>query len=142
MKLDPTVGSLSKAAPQHYQNQQYQAPHSPTKGRAPLAEHPMNDFRSSVIQDGQAGLRGVKSNQENTPPGSRFPKDSPFTSQAAASRQDLYRSRDDASSRSVPRGLAAADLEKLNEPSVKRLANVTQLCKSRMQVETARVTKS
>lgn len=136
MRLDPTVGSPNKPAPnQSPWNPQLHAPQSPTKGSAPLAENKVNDFRSSVIQDGQAGLRDTKSNQENTPPGMAYSKGSPFTSQAAASRQDLYRPRDEPIARSVPRGLSAADLEKLTKPSVKRLASVTQLCKCQSILE-------
>lgn len=75
--------------------------------------------------------------QENTPP--VLPRD-PFTeptyqpSHAAVSRQELYQQRE----RPPPtvrrfnttRGLTAEERELLKKPGVKRLVNVTQLCKS------------
>lgn len=82
-----------------------------------------------------------KSNKENTPPGGAMPRSnalkkenlggaSGFFSQAAQSRQEPYRTREDVQSapRYMQRGLSPEDWEKLQQPSVKRLANVTQLC--------------
>lgn len=77
-------------------------------------------------------------NKENTPPSAipRSPKkESAFVTQAAQSRLEGYRTRDAADQLAPPRptyvqrGLSAEDLEKLQKTSVKRLANVTQLCK-------------
>ena len=76
-----------------------------------------------------------KSNKENTPPGGRIGKEVHNTSnQAAVSRQEPYQNREasEASARSrysPTRGLTAEELEKLKLPKVKRLANVTQICK-------------
>ncbi len=71
-----------------------------------------------------------KQGKENTPPGLRSSK--PATpNQAAVSRQEPYQARDTdgANARYNPqRGLTAEELEKLQLPKVKRLANVTQLC--------------
>lgn len=71
-----------------------------------------------------------KQGKENTPPGVRSSK--PATpNQAAVSRQEPYQTRDTdgAKARYSPqRGLTAEELEKLQLPKVKRLANVTQLC--------------
>lgn len=117
LKLNPTAGNPSRIP---YWND------SPT--RTPLQEYPANDFRSSVIQDHGGGLR---SNQENTPPGMRPAKESasPVTrSQAALSRQDQYRGRDESAVRANLIRLSPQDFEKAQKPSVKRLANVTQLC--------------
>ena len=75
-----------------------------------------------------------KSNKENTPPGGRFGKEvHNTTNQAAVSRQEQYQTKEvsDASARgrySPTRGLTAEELEKLQLPKVKRLANVTQIC--------------
>ncbi|KAL6721902.1 serine/threonine-protein kinase dbf2 [Lecanora helva] len=71
-----------------------------------------------------------KQGKENTPPGLRTSK--PATpNQAAVSRQEPYQARDidsGAKARYNARsGLTAEDLEKLQLPKVKRLANVTQL---------------
>ena len=70
--------------------------------------------------------------KENTPPGIRASKPS-TPNQAAVSRQEPYQARDTdsgAKSRYSPqRGLTAEELEKLQLPRVKRLANVTQLCR-------------
>jgi hypothetical protein len=73
-----------------------------------------------------------KQGKENTPPSSRQGIES-SQNQAALSRQELYQSRDlqPQTSRkyNTQRGLTAEELEILNKPNVKRLANVTQLCK-------------
>ena len=78
------------------------------------------------------GSPGRQQGKENTPPGLRSSK--PATpNQAAVSRQEPYQARDTdsgAKSRYSPqRGLTPEELEKLQLPRVKRLANVTQICK-------------
>jgi hypothetical protein len=70
-----------------------------------------------------------RSDKENTPPSARSGKDLTSTpTHAALSRQEQYQTapRERAS---VLRGLSPEDLEKLQLPKVKRLANVTQICK-------------
>lgn len=71
-----------------------------------------------------------KQGKENTPPGIRSSK--PTTpNQAAVSRQEPYQGKDTDGAKArfnPPRGLTAEELEKLQLPKVKRLANVTQLC--------------
>ena len=76
-------------------------------------------------------------NKENNPPAvPRSPKkeQGAFMTQAAQSRAQPYRTRE-AQELAPPRpayvqrGLSAEDIEKLQQVSVKRLANVTQLCK-------------
>jgi hypothetical protein len=84
-----------------------------------------------------------KGNKENTPPNvftnaqtgipqPRSPKKElgtvPALTPAQQSRQDPYRTRDEKPAY-LQRGLAPEEMEKLAKPSVKRLANVTQLCK-------------
>jgi hypothetical protein len=73
-----------------------------------------------------------KQGKENTPPGSRHGFDLPTQNQAALSRQDVYAHREPlpVATRkfNTQRGLTAEELEILNKPNVKRLANVTQLC--------------
>ncbi|TKA81002.1 hypothetical protein B0A49_01513 [Cryomyces minteri] len=131
MKLMPTAGSPAKA-PRHQQ----QSSTSPYKNGFPIAEDKYND--SFTGQDTTALTPGSptrKSNKENTPPGAARPplsKESSFINQAAASRQEPYKPREQAEpagrqSYTVQRGLTAEELEKLSKPSVKRLANVTQL---------------
>lgn len=133
LKLNPTQGN---ALNQTTQSPPSSSPTSPTKGgRAPLSDHAINDFRNSVIQDGKAlkhTLGGAKGN-ENTPPGTpRAAQDSPFTNQAAVSRHDAYQRKpyQGPTTRSMHMGLSSDDMEKLQTPSVRRLANVTQLCES------------
>lgn len=123
LKLNPTSGNGFRSPDAH----------SPTRGRAPLSEE-KSDFRQSVIQQDKRPATGSPTrNKENTPPvASRFGFDaaSQKQSSAATSRQDLYRNKDshhDAVARSFPR-LPVDQLEKLQKPAVKRLANVTQLC--------------
>jgi hypothetical protein len=75
-----------------------------------------------------------KSTKENAPPSGRLPKESAYQPSAAAtSRQELYQQRDlggavGRKGYDPQRGLSMEDLEKLQKPQVKRLANVTQLC--------------
>ena len=74
-----------------------------------------------------------KQGKENTPPSSRQGADSVTQNQAAISRQELYQPREQQSSTAkkynTQRGLTTEELEILHKPNVKRLANVTQLCK-------------
>jgi cell cycle protein kinase DBF2 len=73
-----------------------------------------------------------KQGKENTEPSSRLGLESIAQNQAAISRQELYLSRDTHATTkkyNTQRGLTAEELEILHKPNVKRLANVTQLCK-------------
>ena len=121
------------------------APGSPTKaGRQQLAPHSPNmqvgkQGYDQTYEDSFAppqygrppGSPLKKEGKENTPPGFRSPKPS-TPNQAAVSRQEPYQTRDTDSGARVryntQRGLTAEELEKLQLPKVKRLANVTQLC--------------
>lgn len=92
-------------------------------------------------QDAKAGampgspLR--KQGKENTPPTAQRPQPqqtNSFVNQAAQSRQDPYKPREDHSptrtqkqSQAISGALTPEDIEKLQKPNVKRLANVTQL---------------
>lgn len=79
-----------------------------------------------------------KQGKENTPPSSRHGQalDSTTSNQAALSRQDIYQHRElqapTQKKYNTQRGLTPEELEILQKPNVKRLANVTQLCKSQM----------
>ena len=81
-----------------------------------------------------------RTNKENTPPNQWVSKEAAYTaSQAAISRQEPYQSRESSNTSSQSRyqpqrGLTAEELEKLQLPRVKRLANVTQLCTSIMNL--------
>ena len=106
------------------------SPHSPNKGARQAVDDSLND--SIVHQDYIPGPGSPtrKSNKENTPPGIRVGK--PGTpNQAAVSRQEPYQSRDETAGKgryNPQRGLTPEELEKLQLPKVRRLANVTQLC--------------
>lgn len=73
-----------------------------------------------------------KQGKENTPPGSRQQMDIPVQNQAAVSRHEHYQHREIQTQTTrkfnTQRGLTVEELEILNKPNVKRLANVTQLC--------------
>jgi len=74
-----------------------------------------------------------KQEKENTTPSTRPAADmSTSQNQAAVSRQEIYQSREQSSPNlpkyNTQRGLTAEELEILQKPNVKRLANVTQLC--------------
>ena len=122
MRLMPTAGNANRSA---------KDAGSPTRaGREPLTEERGNDFRSSVVMDKAIPTPGSP-NKENAPPAHRTDKGLQHTSSAAASRRQPYnqRSQETSPARNAARGLSAHDLEKLQKPAVKRLANVTQLCK-------------
>jgi cell cycle protein kinase DBF2 len=124
---------LSPSSPTKASRQQL-APHSPNKGGRQGIEESLDDsgFRQEHLAGPGSPLR--KSDKENTSPAGRIGKDAGYTNHAAISRQEAYQSRElsDASTRgrySPTRGLTAEELEKLQLPKVKRLANVTQICK-------------
>ena len=123
-------------------------PGSPLKGgRQQLNAHSPNKSSRQAIDDGfdenqlrqeyfaGPGSPTRKSNKENASSGIRQAKEASYTpNQAAISRQEQYQTRDghDAVARgryNPQRGLTPEELEKLQLPKVKRLANVTQLCK-------------
>ncbi|KAF2839978.1 serine/threonine-protein kinase cot-1 [Patellaria atrata CBS 101060] len=128
MKLVPNIGSPSKIG------RGQQSPSSPSKNTLSFAE---DNFGGSPTKQGFGAETppspSRKTNKENTPPGTRPPlsKENSYLNQAAVSRQEPYRLRDqpDQSTRyqSTTRGLSADDLERVRKPSVQRLANVTQL---------------
>lgn len=115
------------------------APLSPGKSNLQSLDDGPSTVDDSVIRKGiaRAGSPVRNQGQENTPP--VLPRD-PFTeptyqpSHAAISRQELYQQRDRPSPTvkrfNTTRGLTAEEREILQKPSVKRLVNVTQLCKS------------
>ncbi|KAL4805876.1 kinase-like domain-containing protein [Aspergillus unguis] len=112
-------------------------PSSPTKNTHNHFNHPMftmpnksgESLNESVVRPASPTR---KANKENTPPNStRLGKDlGPNPAAAAVSRHEQYQSKDleSVQRRQVPmRGLTPEELEKLQDPRVKRLVNVTQL---------------
>jgi hypothetical protein len=131
MRLLPTIGSPSKSKPG--------TPTSPNKTNLHAGDDV--DYSSPDLTTIGPGSPTRKSNKENTPPGARPPlqKESSYITHAAQSRQEPYRTHD-AGKQSTrylngPQRLSAEELEKARKPSVKRLANVTQLCKSRSSLQ-------
>ena len=123
---------LTPGSPTKNERQQL-GPHSPNKlGRHevdPSLDDPnRQDYSTSPPKPAKLA------NQENTPPSVWHPKEANYTpTQAALSRREPYQSREnsDANTKarsSVMRGLTPEEMEKLQMPKVKRLANVTQLC--------------
>lgn len=107
------------------------SPHAPNKGAKQVFDESLDDGISRLEYSLRPGSPTRKSGKENTPPGIRQAK--PATpNQAAVSRQEPYQSRDTDSGAkaryNAQRGLTPEELEKLQLPKVKRLANVTQLC--------------
>jgi hypothetical protein len=111
---------------------QQQMPLSPTKNGMFANEDTIMGGEESMLRKDLATVPGSptrKSGKENTPPGGRFAKDMTHTpNQAAVSRQEQYTQREQKTIAPL-RGLTSEELEKLQLPKVKRLANVTQLCK-------------
>lgn len=94
----------------------------------------LSNIDDSIIHKSAALSPGSplrKQGKENTPPTSRQGLESSAPqNQAAISRQELYQPREQQPTRkyNTQRGLTVDELEILNKPNVKRLANVTQLC--------------
>ena len=122
MKLFPTMGSPNKTSKQE----------SPTSPGKPTMQRPDSIYDDSKLPQPSSPTR--TSNKENTSPTRPSPqKENSFMSQAAASRQDPYRPQDSQRPASPTRQKVAPsptqeEMEKLQKASVKRLANVTQLC--------------
>ncbi|KAJ5632723.1 Serine/threonine-protein kinase sid2 [Penicillium lividum] len=123
--------------PNVFDNAMKLTPTSPSKSTHNHFNHPMftadrsniEDFNESVIHQRPTSPTR-KANKENTPPTTRTPKDFGSKPTAAAiSRHEPYQPRDaDTSKRQVQlRGLTPEEMEKLQQPRVKRLTNVTQL---------------
>lgn len=119
MKLTPT--SPQKSTHNHFNHPMF------------TEKSPAEDFNESVIHQRPTSPTR-RANKENTPPTStRLPKDlGPNPTSAAISRHEPYQLREaDTSKRQVQlRGLTPEEMEKLQQPRVKRLTNVTQLCQS------------
>ncbi|QIX01061.1 hypothetical protein AMS68_006578 [Peltaster fructicola] len=120
LKLLPTQGQPNSKALQSKQ----QGSASPTRQEY------------DVFGDTKAGAPGSpqrKQGKENTPPPQRPQpqQQSSYVNQAAASRQELYRPREEQSptrgKKLISGGLTPDEIERLSRPAVKRLANVTQL---------------
>lgn len=124
MRLDP--GSPTKTGRQQL------SPHSPNKSARQTFDESVDQSANRPEFSLGPGSPTRKSGKENTPPGVRQSKPSP--NQAAVSRQELYQARDTDSGTKArynpQRGLTSEELEKLQLPKVKRLTNVTQLCKT------------
>lgn len=113
-------------------------PLSPGKTNVQYFEEGPSAVDDSIVHKAAAAPGSPRKNQgqENTPP--VLPRD-PFAeptyqpSHAAISRQELYQHRDRPSPTvkrfNTTRGLTAEERERLQKPSVKRMVNVTQLCR-------------
>lgn len=141
---------LTPTSPRHQHAQPFISPAqtpqgSPSKNRMPPGAFDLPDVFSNAMKllptlgspnktpRNQDHSPTRKGNKENTPPTRAGAQQQEHVSQAAASRQNQYRSQDEQTlsrQRSViSGGLTQEELEKLQKPTVKRLANVTQLCK-------------
>ncbi|KAF2201698.1 kinase-like protein [Delitschia confertaspora ATCC 74209] len=125
MRLLPTIGSPSKSRPGTA------TPGSPNKSNLPSGGEDV-DYIEQDVTALASGSPSRKSNKENTSPGGRLglQKDNSYLTQAALSRQEPYRTREtEQTSRYYhgPQRVSPEEAEKLRKPSVKRLANVTQL---------------
>jgi cell cycle protein kinase DBF2 len=134
LNLPGVFDKAMKLAPSSPTKSVFGTPGSPGKGLSVL-----EDFNGSVLhQDPYSSAPGSptrRSNKENNPPNvPRLGKDLGLNANSAAvSRLEQYQQRDMESVRRAQnqtlRGLTPEEIEKLQLPKVKRLANVTQLCK-------------
>jgi hypothetical protein len=133
MKLAPN----NFASPTKSGRQQTGTPLSPVKSNALAQDESYFGNSSGAADDSMVHKSAIspgsplrKQGKENTPP---TPRGQDTTqNQAAISRQELYQPREQpqpTKKYNTQRGLTAEELELLQKPNVKRLANVTQLCK-------------
>lgn len=118
-------------------------PLSPGKNKAQPLDESSANVDESVVHKTRPASPNKKQGQENTPPTSRLAAvDSPHQhSHAAVSRQQLYEQRDRPTTPATKRfnthrGLTAEEREILQKPNVKRLVNVTQLCRHSLSYST------
>ncbi|EME49872.1 hypothetical protein DOTSEDRAFT_121541 [Dothistroma septosporum NZE10] len=121
MKLMPSQGQSNHGALQVKQ-----------QGTASPGKHDFDPFAMHDTKAVGPGSPTRKNGKENTPPTHRpqLQQTQSFITQAAASRQEPYRPREDRSptrQKIQSDALTAEEIEKLQKPNVKRLANVTQL---------------
>jgi cell cycle protein kinase DBF2 len=109
-------------------------PGTPTKaGRSQLGNGSPNKLKHSEEEDTMLapGSPGKRKGQENTSPTGRLGKETAYANPpayAAVSRQEQYEGS--TKMRQNPaQALSPEDHEKLNSPKIRRLANVTQICK-------------
>ncbi len=130
-QLPPGANDL----PNVFDNAMKLAPVSPTKGQpmSPtkqglsvsndnISKDPFADHNNQHYGRSESPTR--QSNKENAP--ARYGKDVQ-QNHAALSRQEQYQPTE--SRKTITRGLTTEEMQKLQLPKVKRLANVTQLCK-------------
>jgi serine/threonine protein kinase len=132
MKLPPTLSTPTKIGRGQL------AETSPQRNSVLIADDRYGVDYPEYSHAAMPGSPTRKSNKENTPPGTRpaLKKEASFLNHAAQSRQEVYKTKEATESKTqyVQRGLSAEDIEKLQKASVKRLSNVTQLCKRSYQV--------
>jgi cell cycle protein kinase DBF2 len=110
-------------------------PLSPGKSNVQPLDESSPNVEDSIVHKGALSTGSPLKNQgqENTPPTSRLGTESPYQhNHAALSRHELYQSRPSTPAKkfNTSRGLTPEELEILQKPNVRRLVNVTQLCKS------------
>jgi hypothetical protein len=101
-------------------------PKSPGKAGNTLTQGAV-EFPDYTVTGAAPGSPRRQGNEENMPPASRpgMKTQTSFLSAAQQGRQEAYKTKEEPK---YNRGLSPEDLEKISKPSVKRLANVTQLC--------------
>ena len=117
-RLPPGANDL----PNVFENSLKLAPLSPSSSSGNINRDPFTDSSHSGSPK--------KSNKENTPPGGAFrlgKEGNAVQNHAAISRQEPYQQADSRKVQTQTRGLTVEELQKLQQPKVKRLANVTQL---------------
>lgn len=134
LNLPGVFEKAMKLAPSSPTKSGFGTPGSPGKGLSVL-----DGFNESVVHKDIPQAPGSptrRSNKENTPPNvPRLGKDLGLSanSSAAVSRLEPYHQRETETARKPQtqpaQGLTQAELQKLQSPKVKRLANVTQLCR-------------
>jgi len=128
-ELPNVFDNAMKLAPTSPTKNGRQQPGSPGKQGLSVSNDNIGGFNESVLQERHIPAPGSPTrNKENTPPGGlRLGKDLNTQNQAAVSRQEPYQQMDGKKTQTI-RGLTPEELEKIQQPKAKRLANVTQLC--------------
>ena len=138
--LSPGKANNSQPAPQpHHQPREEQQQQQQKQQQQPGAAAAVEEVAAHSVHKGRASPATPRrrQGQENAQPVSRLAahdqERQPHHSHAALSRQQPYETKDRpiiAKRFNTARGLTAEEREILQRPNVRRMVNVTQLCKS------------
>jgi hypothetical protein len=137
MRLAPpstatTAGATAQGSPVQKSGIPRLQQFSPSKADLNHGMMPSSPTRKGNKENTPPAIYTAAANQSGIPRAPQSPRKDlgnvPPLTPAQQSRQEPYRTREEKQTNYLTRALGPEELEKLGKPSVKRLANVTQLC--------------